>query len=89
MKGGSGKLIFRSDKVRCSKWNSTRIENDWINSERSWLLVHSGGCKLDICSMYMAAEVMSNKDFVAWNKCLYSSILGELKGFQQTGYNCA
>ena len=40
-----------------------------------------GGCKLAICSMYMAAEVTANNDFVVWNDCLYSSIQGELKGF--------
>jgi hypothetical protein len=36
----------------------------------------------------MAAEVSANNDFLAWNDCLYSSIQGELKGFQQTGYKC-
>lgn len=34
------------------------------------------------------AEVTANNDFMAWNDCLYSSIQGELKGFQQTGYRC-
>ena len=88
MKTRGGKLILRSDRVNCSEWTTTGTNNDWINSERSWLLVHSGGCKLAICSVYMAAEVTANNDFVAWNDCLYSTIQGELKGFQQTGYNC-
>ena len=88
MKTGGGKLILKSDRVNCSEWTTTGTDNDWINSERSWLLVHSGGCKLAICSVYMAAEVTANNDFVAWNDCLYSSIQGELKGFQQTGYKC-
>jgi len=40
------------------------------------------------CWSTLAAEVSANNDFLAWNDCLYSSIQGELKGFQQTGYKC-
>lgn len=67
MKSGGGKLILKSDRVNCSEWSTAGSDNEWINCERSWLLVHSGGCKLAICLVYMAAEVMANNDFLAWN----------------------
>lgn len=41
-----------------------------------------------MCSVYMAAEVTANNDFVAWNNCLYSCIQGEAQNLELKGYKC-
>ena len=52
------------------------------------MLIHNNDCKIAVCSVYMAAEVTGNRDFVTWNDCLYSSIQGELRGLELKGYKC-
>ena len=64
LKKGGGKLVLRSNRVNCLQWIPEMDGNSWVNSERIWMLVHNNNCKIAVCSVYMAAEVTANNEFV-------------------------
>ena len=86
-KGGGGKMILTSKRLVCRSWAPDLKDNEWVGNERAWTLVHNGGCKLAICSIYMAAEVVANNDFRAWNDCVYGILAGEVQCLKNDGYD--
>ena len=88
LKKGGGKLVLRSNRVNCLQWSPEMDGNSWVNSERIWMLVHNNNCKIAVCSVYMAAEVTANNEFVAWNDGMYEALQGELRSRVEEGYEC-
>ena len=88
LKKGGGKLILRSERLNCLIWNPEVEGSDWICSERVWVLVHNNNCKLAICSVYMAAEVTANNEFMAWIDTMYEALQGEVRSRTKDGYLC-
>ena len=50
-------MILLSDQIKATKWTPTMENNEWINSERTWILIHNNKCRIAICSVYMACEL--------------------------------
>ena len=50
-------MILLSDRIKATKWTPTMENNEWINSERTWILIHNNKCRIAICSVYMACEL--------------------------------
>ncbi|XP_023345051.1 uncharacterized protein LOC111714221 [Eurytemora carolleeae] len=88
LKKGGGKLVLRSERLNCLVWNPEVEGSEWISSERVWILVHNNNCKIAICSVYMAAEVTANNEYIAWNDCIYEALQGEVRSRTEDGYLC-
>ena len=72
----------------CSCFPRGCCGNDWINCERSWVLVHNRGNKIAVCPVYMAAKVTGNSNFKNWNDAFNSCLQSELKSLEGEGYKC-
>ena len=88
LKKGGGKLVLTSKRLKWTPWDPSQWANEWIGSERIWILIHNNRCKVALCSVYMAAEVTTNNDFMAWNDSLYEALQGELRTLELEGYQC-
>ncbi len=81
-------MVLRSERLNCLVWNPEVEGSEWISSERVWILVHNNNCKIAICSVYMAAEVTANNEYIAWNDCIYEALQGEVRSRTEDGYLC-
>ena len=59
----------------------------YLNNKCKWMLLHENGTNVDVCSVYMAAEVIS-AEYIAWNADLLSMIQAELASLRGQGYSC-
>ena len=88
LKQGGGKMILFSDRIKATKWAPSEGSTEWINSERTWILVHNGKSRIAICSVYMACETVLNNDYKDWNDQIYAAIEKELITLKLDGYKC-
>ena len=80
-------MILTSSRLIARPWGPNSHGKDWVNNERAWILVNNGGGKVAICSVYMAAEVISNNDYRTWNDNIYECIHGEVQILKNDGYH--
>ena len=89
VKQGGGKMILFSDRIKATKWTPPMGNNEWINSERTWILIHNNKSRIAICSVYMACESVTSNDFKEWNDQIYAAISKEVTILKSDGYKCA
>ena len=78
LKQGGWKMILLSDLIKATMWAPTIEGKEWINSERTWILIHNNKSRIAVCSVYMACESIINNDYKEWNDQIYAAIGKEL-----------
>ena len=64
------------------------LGNDWVNTERAWILVHNNNSKIAVCSVYMACESSMDMSLKTWKDTIYATLQGELRYLEDEGYEC-